>query len=68
MDNNSNREHIVDFEKWCPTCKYKDYPQEAIPCCYCLDEATNTDSRKPVKWKKQEEPEKKKKVNKIKKG
>lgn len=46
----SNR-HVVDFEKWCKTCKYKDcseWDYENAPCHECIDNAINYDSHKPV--------------------
>lgn len=60
--NNEAREHEVDYVTYCPKCKYFNYPIEAVPCCYCLDEPVATDSRKPVKFEQSEEP-----VNKVKK-
>ena len=58
-------EHIVEFNKYCDRCKYKDYPESSLPCHECLDNPVNTDSRRPVKytpteeWIKKEELEKK---------
>lgn len=48
--------HIVDFEKWCATCKFKDcsewdYDQ---PCHECIDEPINYDSTKPTLWEEEE--------------
>ena len=50
---------IVEFDKWCKTCKYKDYPEEAKPCCDCLEEPAVANSSKPMYYKKQEKPKKK---------
>lgn len=45
------KEHIVEFDKWCPTCQFKDQKSEEEPCIDCLAYAVNTDSRKPLMWK-----------------
>ncbi len=46
---NDRRE--VLFYLYCPLCKYKDKKEEEEPCCDCLNEGSNLDSHKPVKWK-----------------
>lgn len=43
-----SREHIVEFDKYCEHCIYKDHPDDVTPCHECLTEPVNTDSRKPV--------------------
>ena len=58
-------EHIVDFNKYCARCKYKDNLESTLPCHECLENPVNTDSKRPVKytptdeWVKKEELEKK---------
>ena len=44
----------VRFDKFCPTCKFKDVPENDPEgeCWDCLEEPVNTDSEKPVKYKK----------------
>lgn len=56
------REKIVDFEKYCKICEYKDYPDEAIPCCYCLDNPTNQESHTPTEFKKSKKRKQKEKI------
>lgn len=43
--------HIVDFEAWCPKCKYRDSSEAKEPCHGCLHEPVTEDSRKPVNFK-----------------
>lgn len=45
-----NREKIVEFSVYCPTCKH--YEKEGVeePCDECLENPMNIDSHKPVKW------------------
>ena len=45
-----NSEKIVDFHKYCGSCKHFDKKESEDPCYDCLAESTNTDSHKPVKW------------------
>lgn len=40
----------VYFDKYCPTCKYKNLLEDEEPCCDCLDVSVNAYSHKPVKW------------------
>lgn len=47
MDEN---EMIVDFEKWCPNCKYEKLKETVMPCFACLDEPVNMNSTKPVRF------------------
>lgn len=49
MEYNNTKE--VYFDKYCDICRYKDYPEEAEPCCYCLNEPYNIDSHKPTRYK-----------------
>ena len=50
-----NVDVIVDFEKHCKTCKYKDLEEKYDPCNDCLDNPVNTNSSKPVYYKEDEE-------------
>lgn len=45
---------LVDFQKWCPSCKDFETPEIDLPCRECLEYPTNTYSTKPVKWKEKE--------------
>lgn len=40
--------HIVAFDEYCATCKYKDLPESEDPCYDCLAHPANENSRKPV--------------------
>ena len=50
--NSESREKIVDFDKYCPTCKHKEVKDKEgeEPCEECLSSPTNLDSHKPVKY------------------
>lgn len=41
---------IVEFDKWCSTCKHSSKEEHEDPCHECLDEGFNMDSHKPVNW------------------
>ena len=43
-----NDEKIVLFSIYCKTCKYKDYPESALPCHDCLNNPSNIDSHRPL--------------------
>ena len=43
-----NDEKIVLFDIYCKTCKYKNYPEAALPCHNCLNNPSNIDSHKPL--------------------
>lgn len=45
-------EKIVDFYEYCPKCKHEKLKGEEEPCNECLQNPTNEDSRKPVKFDK----------------
>lgn len=45
-----NQMRIVDFEKYCETCKHKKLKEILDPCNECLDNPINEDSEKPVCW------------------
>ena len=47
MDEN---EMIVDFEKWCPKCKYEKLKETVMPCFACLDEPVNMNTTKPIRF------------------
>lgn len=53
MDDIENM-HIVEFDMYCPTCKYKKTKETDDPCNLCLTITVRENSRKPEKW---EEPE-----------
>lgn len=50
---------IVEFDKYCKTCEHKDLKDYLDPCHECLNNPTNTYSRKPVNYKKKESKKKK---------
>lgn len=41
----------VDFEKYCPTCKYHDLKEVCDPCNDCLQNGVNLHSHKPTEYK-----------------
>lgn len=41
---------IVEFDKWCSTCKHYETSETDDPCNECLNEGFNMDSHKPVNW------------------
>lgn len=47
---------LVEFEKYCPTCKHKDIKEEEQPCHDCLTEPANQYSHKPVNYEEKERP------------
>lgn len=52
MEVNTDDYLIVDFEKYCATCKHKDKTGNEFPCTECLEIPTNLHSQKPVKFEK----------------
>lgn len=50
---------IVDFKKYCETCKYKDLKEVEDPCNECLDNPTNVNTHKPMYYKEEEKKTKK---------
>ena len=48
----SNYEQEVYFHEYCKTCKYEKVSESEDPCCECLEDPTNTESHKPVRWEK----------------
>ena len=43
-------EKIVEFDKYCDICKYKDVKGYEDPCNECLDNPVNEDSHRPVNY------------------
>ena len=54
METMENEKKIVNFEKYCKTCKYKDVKEVKDPCNECLDNPVNDHSEKPVMYKEDE--------------
>lgn len=51
-----NIEIMVEFMKYCETCKHNKLPEHYDPCNDCLDSPVNMNSMKPVYY--EEDPEK----------
>lgn len=49
-----NQYKLVDFKKYCKTCKHKDVKAIEDPCNECLGEGANLNSEKPVKYEEEE--------------
>lgn len=49
-----NHEKIVEFEKWCGRCKYKELLGTDEPCNECLSYPVRMNSTKPEKWESKE--------------
>ena len=47
MDDNYKE---VYFHEYCKTCKYEKTEESEDPCHDCLNEPSNIDSHKPVRW------------------
>lgn len=41
---------IVEFWKWCESCKNRKTPENEEPCHSCLNEPGNLNSHKPVNY------------------
>ena len=41
---------LVDFDKYCPDCKYSTTAETEDPCNECLTTPANIDSHKPVNF------------------
>lgn len=41
---------LVEFDKYCVSCKHKRVPQTEEPCNECLTNPVNEDSHRPVMW------------------
>lgn len=50
----SNIKKIVEFEKYCKTCRYSGKKEYEDPCNDCLDNPVNDYSKKPVNYKGKE--------------
>ena len=49
-------EKEVYYYQYCKVCKYEHEDEnKGEHCCYCLCEPSNTDSHKPIMFKKKEE-------------
>lgn len=46
--------HIVEFDMYCPACKYYYKDQADDPCHTCLSIPARENSRKPEKWEAQD--------------
>lgn len=57
------RDHIVEFDIYCPNCKFEDKKDNEDPCSTCLSMPTNEHSRKP--WYFEQKENKKKKSKKV---
>lgn len=44
------KDHIVRFDIWCEKCKHRDVDDIKSPCNECLEEPTNTNSKRPVRY------------------
>ena len=42
---------LVDFDKYCPDCKYPTTAEIEDPCNECLTNPANIDSHKPINFK-----------------
>lgn len=45
---------LVNFEKYCKTCKHYKVDEVKDPCNECLDSGANRNTDKPVLWEKKE--------------
>lgn len=45
---------MVEFHKYCETCKYKELDDCEDPCNECLDHPVNLYSERPVNWVEKE--------------
>lgn len=45
-----NIDKIVDFQRYCSRCKYKDLPEGLDPCNECLNNYTNINTQIPVNY------------------
>lgn len=62
--NGSIKEHIVEFDKFCDHCIFKDNPEDSIPCDDCLNTPVVADSRQPIEYKPTKEWKQKEKIRK----
>ena len=47
-------EKIVEFDKYCKTCQFKDLKEHEDPCHDCLNNPVNVNSKRPVNYKEDE--------------
>ena len=43
---------IVEFDKYCGSCKHRGKKETDEPCSECLENPVNTDSLRPTRWEK----------------
>lgn len=53
MSSFTDTEIIVDFDKWCPMCKYKDIKSTDMPCDECLSHPVSFNSERPVNFEEE---------------
>ena len=53
--NQTTHEKFVNYEGYCPTCKYRDEPDTCPKCDECLSNPTNYESMKPINYEKRED-------------
>lgn len=46
-----NRYKLVEYDKYCDKCEYKEAKESEDPCDECLTETVNLYSHKPVNFK-----------------
>lgn len=46
---------LVDYNKYCPLCEYKNLEDYRDPCNDCLNNPVNWNSRKPIRFKEKED-------------
>lgn len=56
-------EKIIDFDKYCKTCKHCDVVGYEDPCNDCLDNPVNNNSKKPIHYEEDEKKIKKEIIN-----
>ena len=47
-------DHIIEFDKYCKTCKHKELEDKFDPCNECLENCVSTNSSKPVYYEADE--------------
>lgn len=52
-----NNKKEVDFNTWCPQCKYEDEEESVDVCNECLTFGYNINSHKPVCFKEKDDAE-----------
>ena len=50
-----NDERLVEFHKYCASCRYFETPETEDPCNDCLNNPANIDSHKPVNYSQKEQ-------------